>query len=137
MKYFVFLPDRKKTCFHNGDTAFSEIISWEKFPVWGLAFKIKIKSWMRSLLNIKIKIKSWVVTFEHQNQNQKLDFHFWTSKSKSIVEWVTFERQNQYQNQNYWKKSNCGRHVNVSKSNARFFLTRGCTFFAKKLFILN
>ena len=54
---------------------------------WGLAFKIKIKSWMRSLLNIKIKIKSWVVTFEHQNQNQKLDFHFWTSKSKSIVGW--------------------------------------------------
>ena len=38
-------------------------------------------------MNIKIKIKSWVVTFEHQNQNQKLDFHFWTSKSKSIVGW--------------------------------------------------
>ena len=54
-------------------------------------------------MNIKINIKSQMVTFEHQNQ--KLDFHFWTSKSKSIVEWVTFERQNQYQNQNYWKKS--------------------------------
>ena len=72
-------------------------------------YRLMIQTWSKVGFSVQNQ-KLDEVTFEHQNQYQKSDGHFWTSKSKSKVgfsllnikikinSWmVTIEDQNQKQ----------------------------------------